>query len=311
MDPSARRPSRLPTIRLDSIEASADPRWDHLLGPYRNQKDAWLRVCKRGGRGIEQPAGLRGRACPDGLFLAEGKLVVEMLIDSPTCSVESVLCTPRRCEEMAPVLARLDPSIPIFVAPRSVLASIVGFDLHRGVLAAGMRRIVPEASSLIAGARTLVLCEDLSNHDNTGAIFRNVAAMAGARRAAVLLSPGCCDPLYRKSIRVSMGHVLRVPFATLDPWLEGLDSIARAGFQLCALTPDPSACALDALARTRRPGRDANLALLVGAEGSGLSDAALKRVSTHVRIAMEPGTDSLNVATALAIALSHLVTPIE
>lgn len=287
---SARRPCCLNTIGVRELD---DPR----LLPYRNQKDAWLRAQREGGTGLA-----------DGLFLAEGELVVRTLLDSPHRTL-SVLCTPARLLAMTDALARLGPETPVFVAERPLLERIVGYDLHRGVLALGARTDPPTAPDLLARARLLVVCEDLSNHDNLGAIFRNVACLVGAPKpstlpGAVLLSPRCCDPLYRKSLRVSMGHALRVPFATLSPWPDALSGVPGAGFDLFALTPRPGATALKESTRNA----NARVAILIGAEGPGLSDGALRAATRRVRIPMAPGADSINVATALAIALAHLET---
>lgn len=262
-----------------------------LLDPYRNQKDAWLRAQRSGGTGLTSEPG-------EGLFMAEGELVVNALIDSPH-RVVSVLCTPRRLETIAEAFGKLPAGTPILVAERRVVEQVVGFDLHRGVLALGQRHEPPTASDLLANARLLVLCEDLANHDNTGAVFRNVACLAGDG-AAVLLSPGCCDPLYRKSLRVSMGHALRVPFATLEPW--DCATVRDAGFVTIAMTPDAGADDI----REHEHTPNTRLALLLGAEGPGLTAESLAAASRRVRIPMAPGADSLNVATSLAVALSHL-----
>jgi tRNA G18 (ribose-2'-O)-methylase SpoU len=210
---------------------------------------------------------------------------------------------------MAGALERLDPSTPVFVAERPVLERIVGFDLHRGILAAGRRARAPAAVDLVGRAGLLVLCEDLANHDNMGAIFRNVACLAGGAGpgsprmpAAILLSPRCCDPLYRKSLRVSMGHALRVPFARLEPWPEGLGMVERAGFEIAALAPAESGV----LVSEYTPGPHTRPALLIGTEGEGLTGGSLALARARVRIPMAPGADSLNVATALAIALFRL-----
>jgi tRNA G18 (ribose-2'-O)-methylase SpoU len=273
----------------------SDPR----LLPYRNQKDAWLRAQRAGGTGLA-----------DGLFLAEGEIVVRTLLDSPHRTL-SVLCTQARLLAMTDALARLGPETPVFVADRPLLERIVGFDLHRGILALGARTDPPTAADLLARARLLVLCEDIANHDNLGAIFRNTACLVGSASAgdalvpaAVLLSPRCCDPLYRKALRVSMGHALRVPFARLEQWPRSLEAVKLAGFRLLALSPDPAG---KDMSQAKQHPID-RLALLVGAEGPGLSPEALAAASERIRIPMAPGADSLNVATALAIALSHLST---
>lgn len=287
--------SARPSPGLNTIPVSdlGDPR----LEPYRNQKDAWLRAQRCGGTGLGE-----------GMFLAEGELVVRTLLRSAHRTI-SVLCTPARLLAMHDAFAALPSDVPVFVADRPVLERIVGFDLHRGVLALGRRRESPSAADLAARAGVLVVCEDLANHDNLGAVFRNTACLAGGLDrdrvgvpAAVLLSPRCCDPLYRKALRVSMGHALRVPFATVEAWPEGLGLLAERGFDLLALTPEAGATPVREFRRNpnKRP------AVLVGAEGPGLSRAALAHVAHAVRIPMAGGADSLNVATALAVALSHL-----
>ena len=289
---SAHRHPGLNTIEVTDLDSAV---FADLLVPYRDQKDAWLRAQQCGGTGLEG-------AGAEGLFMAEGELVVRTLIESEH-SVVSVLCTPRRLETMRADLDRLPRETPVLVAERRVVERIVGFDLHRGVLAVGQRRDPPTATDLLGRARLLVLCEDLANHDNVGAVFRNVACLAGAKeRVGVVLSPACCDPLYRKSLRVSMGHALRVPFARLEPWDPVLGAVREAGFETIALTPDPAAEDIRQFKHTP----NTRLALVLGAEGPGLADATLAAASRRVRIPMAPGADSLNVATSLAVALSHL-----
>ena len=291
----ARMSSAYPHPSLNTIEVAdpADPALDRLLAPYRNQKDAWLRAQRDGSTGLG-----------GGLFMAEGELVVRGLVAWGAGwghGGVAVLCTPTRVGGMAEVLGRLPAGAPVLVAERGVIEQIVGFDLHRGILALGERASPPTADELIARCRVLVVCEDLANHDNTGAVFRNLACLAG-EEAGVLLSPGCCDPLYRKSLRVSMGHALRLPFARLEPWPGGLERLAGAGFTTLALTPGDGAEDIRAI----KHNANIRLAILLGAEGSGLTGGALARAARRVRIPMAPGADSLNVATALAVALSHL-----
>lgn len=296
---SAPGPDSLNTIEIADL---SDPALGGLLAPYRDQKDAWLRAQREGG------TGLAGGPSGDGLFMAEGELVVRTLIGEGAATghrVVSVLCTPTRLAGMGDVLGRLPGGTPVLVAERRVLEGIVGFDLHRGILALGRRENPPTADDLIARSRVLVVCEDLANHDNTGAVFRNVACLVGAGDvggAGVLLSPGCCDPLYRKSLRVSMGHALRVPWARLEPWPAGLGRLRAAGFGLLALTPAEGAEDV----RDVKHDPNGRVAVLLGAEGPGLSDGAMAMADQRVRIPMAAGADSLNVATALAVALSHL-----
>ncbi|VAX39850.1 tRNA/rRNA methyltransferase, partial [hydrothermal vent metagenome] len=229
--------------------------------------------------------------------------------------VVSVLCTPTRLAGMGACLAQLPAETPVLVAGRGVVEQIVGFDMHRGILALGQRLNPPAAEDLLARARLVVVCEDLANHDNLGAVFRNVACLVGAPEgaggaegaegpipAAVLLSPGCCDPLYRKSLRVSMGHVLRVPFARVEAWPGGLAGLSAAGFRVLALTPGTGAVDLWRLEHNPND----RLAVVVGAEGPGLSEKALAAADQRVRIPMAAGADSLNVATALAVVLAKV-----
>lgn len=295
--PSAEPNPRLNTIRVTDAD---NPVLRTLLQPYRNQKDAWLRAQRSGGTGLPG----------EGLFIAEGELVVRTLLGSPH-EVVSLLCTPARLLSLADAFGSLPRDTPVLLADRPVLADVVGFDLHRGVLALGRRSAAPDAADLTARARLLVICESLANHDNLGAVFRNTACLAGAGwspdgdlPAAVLLSPGCCDPLYRKSLRVSMGHALRVPYATLDPWPDRLADLVAAGFETLALTPGEAAEDIQAV-QPASPER--RLAVLLGAEGPGLSPGAMAAAARRIRIPMAPGADSLNVATSLAVALSHLL----
>lgn len=282
-----------PGLNTIPVSDLGDPALGELLRPYRDQKDAWLRARHTLGTGLDAEH-------PDGLFMAEGELVVNTLIESEH-DVVSVLCTPTRLGTMARAMTALPVGTPVMVAARALLEQIVGFDLHRGVLALGHRASPPAPAELLTRCRLLVVCEDLANHDNVGAVFRNVACLAGTS-AGVLLSPGCCDPLYRKSLRVSMGHALRVPFARLDAWPNGLDQLTDAGFEILAMTPESSAEDIHLISQipNTRP------AFLLGAEGPGLTTAALERAARRVRIPMARGADSLNVATSLAVALSHI-----
>jgi tRNA G18 (ribose-2'-O)-methylase SpoU len=188
--------------------------------------------------------------------------------------------------------------VPIFVADRTAIFDLTGHDLHRGCLALVERPLVASAAAVLASAETVVILEGVSNADNVGGVFRNAAAFG----ASVLLSPACCDPLYRKAIRTSMGATLRVPFARAGAgdWPAVLMRVRAAGFTIVALTPREPAETLAMFARRPRAGR---LAWLVGTEGAGLSDAAEAAADHRVRIPISRAVDSLNVAVAAGIAL--------
>ena len=235
-------------------------------------------------------------------FIAEGALVVRQLVDSGL-TVRSVLINPQIEHAVAAAIARLPASVPLYTADPPVLNAIAGFNIHRGILACGQRPAPPNLDHLFATARALVILEDLANHDNIGGIFRATAALAG-QSAAILLSPRCCDPLYRKAIRVSMGAALRLRFARLDTWPGSLARLKQSGFTTIALTPRPDAIPIDSLPPIPRP------ALLLGAEGPGLTPAAFAAADLHVRIPIDPTIDSLNVVVAAGIALHRLCRPL-
>jgi tRNA G18 (ribose-2'-O)-methylase SpoU len=231
-----------------------------------------------------------------GVFVVEGSRSVGQLLGSEW-PVISLLLRPERVATMADAIHATERrGAPVYVAEREVFDGIAGFRVHRGVLALAGRRPQPDPVGLLAGVRLAVVIEGVNDHENLGAIFRNAAAFGAG---AVLLDPTCCDPLYRRAVRVSVGHVLRVPFARLAPWPDALDLLAEAGFTVVALDP----AAPDVIGALAPEGP---VAVLVGAEGSGLSQAALGRTPHRVRIPMAPGVDSLNVATAAAIALHRL-----
>jgi tRNA G18 (ribose-2'-O)-methylase SpoU len=230
-----------------------------------------------------------------GLVIAEGVPVVRRLLGSPY-PVRAVLGVPARVTALRTGLDPLD--VPVFLSSADLMARVVGFHLNRGVLASADRAPQRALSALLAGASRVLVCEGVNDHENLGALFRNAAALGAD---AVLLGGQCADPLYRRSVRVSMGHVLRVPFGTLPGWPGGLGLLRAAGFTVLALTPRPEATALAEVDGTAR-----RLALLVGAEGAGLTEAALAAADARVRIPMAAGVDSLNVATAAAIALFTL-----
>lgn len=245
---------------------------------------------------------------PEGVFIAEGDKVVKLLIQQSLYQPRSLLIAETR-QSLALEFAELvGPEIPVYLASRAVMDEIVGFPIHRGVLASGIRTPMLPVAALLEDARACIVLEGLSNHDNVGGVMRFAAALGGVTRTGapacpVLLDPTSCDPLYRKSIRVSMGHALRVPFTRVEPWPGGLDELESLGFTTIALTTDEDALSLNEVGAINRP------ALLLGAEGPGLSEDAQRSVDVRVGIPMSPGVDSLNVVTAGAIALSRLVDP--
>lgn len=233
--------------------------------------------------------------------MAEGELVVETMLRAAR-PAESVLLLPSRLETMGSLLAQhLAPEAPVYIASQSVMDAIVGIHLHRGVLALGMRWPLPPLPEVLRDATSLLVLEDLTNHDNMGGLFRTAAALGG-QRPAIILSPRCCDPLYRKSLRVSIGHALHVPYTIATDWPHSLDAIAAAGFATIAMTPAGSVD-LREIAATR-PARPA---IVLGTEGRGLSGDAMSRCTHRARIAMHNNVDSLNVVVAGAIALHALV----
>ena len=239
-----------------------------------------------------------------GLFVAEGRLVVRTLLAESRFRVRSVLVSPAARAGLADLLDPRSDDLPIYEAPPNVLSGIVGFDIHRGALALGERPAASPAGTLIESLprrATIVVLEGIGNADNVGAIFRNVRALGAS---AVLIGPSCCDPLYRKAIRVSIGASLVVPFAEVTDWPGGLDALAQTGFAVVALTPAADGEPIDRFAERMRA--QPRIALLLGAEGPGLSAAAQAHAHARVRIPMADGADSLNVATAGAIALHRL-----
>jgi len=210
--------------------------------------------------------------------------------------MRAVLGVPAKLAALAPALAGRD--VPVYEVDKWTLSEVVGFRVTRGVLASADRPAPVAPESLVATGNRFVVLESINDFENLGAVFRNCAAFGVD---AVLLDSRCADPLYRRSVRVSMGHVFGVCFAVLDrPWPASLKLLRDAGVRLLAMTPRPSATPL---ARLQPPPR---WALLLGAEGPGLSEDALAAADEWVRIPMADGVDSLNVATAGAVALAHL-----
>jgi tRNA G18 (ribose-2'-O)-methylase SpoU len=259
------------------VEAADDPR----LSPYRNVRD---RDARR-----------------QGTFVAEGLVVLDAVLDGARHEIESILISDRRLEGAATVLERVPDDVPLYVVDHELMVELVGFDIHRGLLAVG-RRAEPESLDSICGDlaedATILVLEDLTDVDNVGACFRNAACFGAA---AVALTGRCADPLYRKAIRVSAGHAVRVPFYRGGGAAALLAELEAAGFHSAALCLDAGAVEL---ADWRRPA--GRLAVWLGTEGRGLSSACRDGAGSRVRIAMAPGVDSLNVSVAGALALYQM-----
>jgi tRNA G18 (ribose-2'-O)-methylase SpoU len=235
-----------------------------------------------------------------GLVIAEGGLVVQRMLAS-RFNPHALLGTERRLAELENDLA--DTGVPFYRASADVMARVVGFHLNRGVLAAARRVPEPSVGEVIDGARTVAVLEGVNDHENLGSIFRNAA---GLGVDAVVFGSGCADPLYRRAVRVSMGHALLVPYARATAWPAELAMLKQNGFRLLAMTPDSGA---SSLAEAMTAAREERIAVLVGAEGPGLTSATLRRSDVRVRIPMSRGTDSLNVATAAALAFYERARP--
>lgn len=269
-------------MQLERVDRLEDPRLDD----FRSLKDARLAARSR--------------------FVVEGRGCLRVLRSSDSRFVPaSILLSERAWAALEAELAVDPPDCPVRIAEQALLDRIVGFPIHRGVLAACERGTPEDALELARGllarapAARIVVLEGLTNHDNVGGVFRNARAFGAG---GVLLCPRTCDPLYRKAIRTSMGGSLCVPFARSTALPGLLDALRALGVAIWALDPDPAGDRLDRLAPPDR----APVALLLGTEGEGLSEAALARADRRVRIGMAPGVDSLNVAMAAGIALHAL-----
>ncbi|HEY5411966.1 MAG TPA: RNA methyltransferase [Caulobacteraceae bacterium] len=266
--------------RLELIDSLDDPR----IEPYREVRER----------------DLVGR---QGLFIAEGEVVLRHLVAGGRFAMVSALVDSKRLEKLAPMFAQLADEVPVFHARREVLDGIAGFPMHRGILGLGRRDDSATVEQLLANqgpAALLLVLYDIANHDNLGAIFRNAAAFGVG---GVILDAHCCDPLYRKALRVSVGAALIVPFARLAPGEDALALLARHGFEAIALTPGGG----ERLSDLRRAGR---MAVLLGAEGPGVPGEVIARARA-VGVTMAPGFDSLNVATTSGIVLHHLAAQIR
>ncbi len=266
-------------VQIDDLDHSG-------LSDYRNLTDVALRR-------VSEPAG--------GLYIAESSKVIARAIAAGH-QPRSILVQQQWLAEMEALLEGFD--VPVYVGAPGLLEQLTGFNLHRGALAAMHRPPLASVEQIIEGARRIIVLEDVVDHTNVGAIFR---AAAGLGADAVLITPRCADPLYRRSVRVSMGTVLQVPWTRLPEWPEGARLLSAAGFHLAALALADDAKTLDELAANPPP----KIALLLGTEGDGLSTSALAHADSVVTIPMQHGVDSLNVASASAVALWALRVPTE
>lgn len=228
-----------------------------------------------------------------GLVIAEGVLVVQRMLAS-RFTPRAMMGNDRRLAELAADLDGVDA--PYYRVAPDVMAEVVGFHLNRGVLASASRPGELSIPAVLDKARTVAVLEGVNDHENLGSIFRNAA---GLDVDAVVFGAGCADPLYRRAVRVSMGHALLVPYAWASDWPHALHLLRDNGFALLAMTPDPAA---GTLADVMGALADRKVAILVGAEGPGLTERVMRASDLRVRIPMSRGTDSLNVATAAALA---------
>jgi tRNA G18 (ribose-2'-O)-methylase SpoU len=243
---------------------------------------------------------LRRRTEPErGLYIAESEKVIRRA-RAAGHAPRSYLMARRWLADLADVVRDAEATgVPVYVGEHEVIEQLTGFHLHRGALAAMQRPELPEVSALVSDARRVVVLEDIVDHTNVGAIFRSAAALGVD---AVLVTPRCADPLYRRSIRVSMGTVFQVPWTRISPWPKGIEMLRQAGFTVAAMALAVDAVTLDEL-ESDPPDR---LAVVLGTEGDGLSRHTVAGADLAVRIPMAGGVDSLNVAAASAVAMYAL-----
>jgi tRNA G18 (ribose-2'-O)-methylase SpoU len=273
----SRRHPRLAIIRIDD---PLDPR----VAPFCNVRE-------------------RDLAGRQGGFIAEGEVVLNVLARSRRHRARSLLLTEKRLDKLASLIIAFGEDVAVYVAGQPVMDAIAGFHIHRGILAHGERSTPPSAGHLLAAGgpdALVVVLFGIANHDNMGGVFRNAAAFGAA---GVLLDPTCCDPLYRKAIRVSVGATLSLPFARLTPGADAIALLREHGFTPLALSPS-GRIPLKSLERPLRP------AVLLGAEGPGLPENILARADT-VAIPMAGAFDSLNVAVTSGIVLHQLAPPLH
>jgi tRNA G18 (ribose-2'-O)-methylase SpoU len=246
---------------------------------------------------------LRTRVEPErGLYLAESEKVIRRALAAGH-RPRSFLLGRRWLTDLADLVERAESrSVPVYVASAAVIEAMTGFHLHRGALASMHRPRLVAPEVLLRDASRVVILEDMVDHTNVGAVFRSAAALGVD---AVLVTPRCADPLYRRAVRVSMGTVFQVPWTRLDPWPGGLQVLAESGFTVAAFALADGATSLDDLV-SEPPAR---LAMIFGAEGDGLSRLVVRDADLVVRIPMAPGVDSLNVAAASAVAMWALRPP--
>lgn len=245
-------------------------------------------------RAVANPDALLAR----GLFVVEGRLLLPRLLDAPRFTTRSILLTATAWESVRPSIESAAGRVPIYVVPQDTMNAIVGFNIHRGCLALAERAATPAIADVdLAACRRLIVLEGVNNPDNIGGVFRNAAAFDVD---LVVLGPRCGDPFYRKAIRTSMGATLSVAMAAARAWPRDLDRLRAAGVEIVALTPARTATPLHRFASPA-----ARVALMLGAEGDGLSREALAAADARLRIDISDRVDSLNVATAAAIALHH------
>jgi tRNA G18 (ribose-2'-O)-methylase SpoU len=258
-------------IRVDAVD---DPR----LAPFTRLTDAEHR---------------RAVDAITGTFLVEGVTAIRRALASPY-AIRSVLVTPGKAAVLGDELR--STGFDVFVADQTVMNAVTGFDIHRGAVALAERRPLQLLADVVRDARALAVLEGLTDHENLGAVARSAHALGVD---GLVLDPTCADPLYRRCVRVSMGEILHLPFARAEPWPTALDELKAAGFTVVALTPGDAAEPIDAVAEVLGGQR---VALLLGAEGPGLSPGALAAADHCARIPIRPGVDSLNVGHAAAIA---------
>lgn len=247
-------------------------------------------------RGLTDGALMRER----GLFVAEGRLIVRRVIEDARYRVHSLLVNDASRRDLADVLKRLPRDTPVHVEPTDAFRAVTGFDFHRGCLALVHRPQESTVESISETPSPVVMLEDVTNADNVGGVFRNAAAFGAG---GVIVSPGCCDPLYRKAIRTSMGAVLRLPFARAVDWRAAISRVQRQGFVVATLTPREPAETIRAFAARMQGHR---VAFVIGTEGGGVSTTADAMADARVRIPMAADIDSLNLSVAAGVALFAL-----